>query len=202
VQAQPEASFSKRDLRYWKERIFQADPTTRGGNRYEGPNWAVYIQHRGRRHKWSLGKPNREAAAAIAKDIFLSLQAKGWDAYDSAIPAQAGREKRNVPLGVYRRGKSQGDLDAKPLKATARPSEQSLRCLRDRRRKRKFDASFGPVSLNRSVPTLGLKRQKDVFGYCGSGFPVRFSQAPFVPAPAVLDVNRPVRPFVPVAARV
>jgi len=63
-----------------------------------------------------------------------------------------------------------------------------------------FLGQLGPVSLNRSVPTFSLKRQKDVFGYCGSGFPVRFSQAPFVPAPAVLDVNRPVRPFVPVAA--
>ncbi len=57
-----------------------------------------------------------------------------------------------------------------------------------------------PVPLNRRIPTLSLKRQKDVSGLGGSGIPVRGSQAPFVPAPAVLDVNRQVRGFVPVTA--
>src|SRR5258707_7365125 len=71
--------FAKTAVRYWKERVFK--PTyTRGGKQYQSNNWAVYIQYRGQRHKWSLGKPNREAAAAIAKNIFLSLQSLGWDA--------------------------------------------------------------------------------------------------------------------------
>jgi len=115
VQAQPEASFSKTDLRYWKERIFK--PTyTRGGNRYEGPNWAVYIQHRGRRHKWSLGKPNREAAAAIAKDIFLSLQAKGWDATIQRYRPKLAEKKRNVTVGEFiEEVKAKADLDAKTI---------------------------------------------------------------------------------------
>src|SRR5258707_15840105 len=115
VQAQPEASFSKTDLRYWKERIFK--PTyTRGGNRYEGPNSAVYIQHRRRRHRWSLGKPNRAATAAIAKDIFLSLQAKGWDATIQRYRPKLAEKKRNVTVGEFiEEVKAKADLDAKTI---------------------------------------------------------------------------------------
>src|SRR6266446_1867175 len=57
---------------------------------------------------------------------------------------------------------------------------------------------LGAVVLNRSVPALSLKRQKDVSCLCGSSFPIRGSKAPFVAAPAVLDVNRPVWSFVAV----
>src|SRR6267143_6126441 len=79
VQAPAIASLSKTDLRYWRDRVFRTI-YTRGEDRHESPNLAVYIQHRGRRHKWSLGTPNRDAAAAKARDIFLILQAQGWDA--------------------------------------------------------------------------------------------------------------------------
>jgi integrase len=100
VQARLSTGFSKTDVRYWKERVFK--PTyTRGGSRHEVPNWAVYIQHRGRRHKWSLGTPNREAAAAKAKDIFLSLQAQGWDAAIQKHRPKLADKKRDVTIGEF-----------------------------------------------------------------------------------------------------
>lgn len=37
------------------------------------------MQHRGRRETFALGTPNRAAAAGRAKEIFLSLQATGWE---------------------------------------------------------------------------------------------------------------------------
>src|SRR5258708_24766310 len=95
VQARSGSGFSKTDLRYWKDRVFK--PTyTRGGTRHESPNWAVYIQHRGCRHKWSLGTPNREAAGAKARDIFFSLQAQGWDSTTQRYRPKLVKKKRDV----------------------------------------------------------------------------------------------------------
>src|SRR5258708_29707932 len=92
--------FAKTDVRYWKERVFK--PTyTRGGERYQSNNWAVYIQHRGQRHKWSLETPNREAAAAIAKNIFLCLQAQGWDVTVQRYRPKMAEKKRDVTVGEF-----------------------------------------------------------------------------------------------------
>src|SRR6516225_4601187 len=73
---------SKTNLDYWLERVFK--PTySRDGKTIESPNWAVEIQHRGKRHKWSLGTANKAAAAARAKEIYLFVAANGWgEAFD------------------------------------------------------------------------------------------------------------------------
>ena len=72
------SSFPKTDLRHWQAVVFQ--PTyTRAGETYRVADWSVKIQHRGRRETFALGTPNRAAAAGRAKEIFLSLQAVGWD---------------------------------------------------------------------------------------------------------------------------
>ena len=70
--------FPKSDLRYWQAVIFQ--PTyTRAGQTHQVADWSAKIQHRGRRETFALESPNRAAAAGRAKEIFLSLQAVGWD---------------------------------------------------------------------------------------------------------------------------
>jgi len=61
-------TFSKTDMRYWRERILKPR-YQQGGQIHEAPNWAVEIQYRGRRHRLSLGTPNREAAAGRAASI-------------------------------------------------------------------------------------------------------------------------------------
>jgi hypothetical protein len=115
VQAAPSANLSKTDLRYWKDRVFK--PTyTRRGLRHDSPNWAVYLQHRGQRHKWSLGTPNREAAAAKARDIFLSLQAQGWDATVQKYRPKLVAKKRDATVGQFiEEVKAKADLDAKTI---------------------------------------------------------------------------------------
>jgi hypothetical protein len=69
-------SFGKTDVRHWKERIFRP-VYVRDGQKLESPNWAAEIQHRGRRHRWSLETPNKDAAAAKARDIYLTIVSVG-----------------------------------------------------------------------------------------------------------------------------
>jgi len=115
VQARPSTGFSKTDLRYWRDRVFRPI-YTRGGDRHESPNLAIYIQHRGRRHKWSLGTPNRDAAAAKARDIFLTLQAQGWDAAVSRYRPKLAEKKTNVSVGEFiEEVKAKADLEPKTI---------------------------------------------------------------------------------------
>ena len=71
---------SKTDLRFWKKKIFKPQYRRSDGTRGRSANYAVEISFRGRRLKWSLDTPNQEAAAARAKEIYIFLQANGWDA--------------------------------------------------------------------------------------------------------------------------
>jgi integrase len=71
---------SKTDLRFWKRKIFKPEYRRSDGTKARSANYAVEISFRGRRLKWSLGTPNQEAAAARAKEIYIFVQANGWDA--------------------------------------------------------------------------------------------------------------------------
>jgi len=68
------AAFGKTDVRFWREKIFRRK---RGSD--EDLNWTVQIQHLGRREQFPLGTPNKAAAAAKARDIYLSLRGQGWE---------------------------------------------------------------------------------------------------------------------------
>jgi hypothetical protein len=74
------SKWSKNDMRYWRATVFKPSYSRRGGKASESPNWAMQIKHQGRRTMLSLRTPNKEEAAAKAKDIYLSLQANGWEA--------------------------------------------------------------------------------------------------------------------------
>src|SRR6266581_1463094 len=80
---------SRTDLRYWEKAIFQPTYTRNGQVRKVG-EWASKIQHLGRRETFSLGGANRASAAARAKQIYLSLQAAGWDATLAEFKPKAG----------------------------------------------------------------------------------------------------------------
>ena len=62
----------KTDTRYWAETIFH-----RRRNGAEDTDWTAQIQFLKRREQFPLGTPNKAAAAAKARDIYLSLQARG-----------------------------------------------------------------------------------------------------------------------------
>ena len=63
----------------WAKRLFK-NTYTRSGRQIKVAGWAVKIQHLGRRHTFSLGNPDREAAAIEAKAIYETILAEGWDA--------------------------------------------------------------------------------------------------------------------------
>jgi integrase len=73
-------SRSKTDIKFWRARIFKPVYTRADGSRVKSANYAAQICFRGRRIKWSLDTSNREAAAMRAKEIYLFLQANGWEA--------------------------------------------------------------------------------------------------------------------------
>src|SRR5690349_6814219 len=70
--------FSKSDIRYWQQAIFH-QTYTRNGKTLLTKDWAMKIAHEGRRETFTLGTPNKAAAAARARDIYLSLLATGWE---------------------------------------------------------------------------------------------------------------------------
>ncbi len=67
-------AFGKTDLRYWAERVFHR---TRSG--VEDTHWTAQIQFLGRREQFPLGTANKAAAAAKAREIYISLHGHGWD---------------------------------------------------------------------------------------------------------------------------
>lgn len=63
----------------WSRRLFK-NTYTRSGRRMKVAGWAVKLQHLGRRHTFSLGTPDRAAAAIEAKAIYETILTEGWDA--------------------------------------------------------------------------------------------------------------------------
>ena len=70
-------AFGKTDSRYWHNVIFKPS-YTRNGETLCVQDWAARIQWRGRRELFNLKTSNRAAAAARAKDIYVTLAGAGW----------------------------------------------------------------------------------------------------------------------------
>jgi integrase len=96
----------KTHLSYWENAIFQ---------RRAGGSWWAQLQHGGsRQRKFSLGTPIKSAAAARAREFYLTLVHKGWDA------ALAELKPQSVPLA--RAASTVGDfLDELKAKADLKP---------------------------------------------------------------------------------
>lgn len=63
-------SFPKADVRHWQSRV-----------RREGSaDYGIQIKLRGKRHRFALKTPNKDAAARKACDIYKCIVAKGWEA--------------------------------------------------------------------------------------------------------------------------
>jgi len=74
----PRCHYGKTDLRYWQAAVFQPR-YTRYGIAHQLSEWAIKIQHLGRRETFPLGTANRIEAAAKAKKIYLRLKSSGWE---------------------------------------------------------------------------------------------------------------------------
>jgi integrase len=72
----PARAVGKNDSRYWRAKVFRrVDPR---GNL--SAHYATRIQWRGKRHRFTLGTANKEAAAAKAAEIWRDLVAYGLEA--------------------------------------------------------------------------------------------------------------------------
>ena len=71
--------YGKTDVRYWQEQIYKPE-FKQDGKTLESPDYAVRIQHRGKREFFLLRTSNAAAAAAKAKDIYSTLIGAGRDA--------------------------------------------------------------------------------------------------------------------------
>jgi integrase len=70
--------FSKTDVRFWQDRVFR-ETYRSDGRLHKTSHWSARIQHEGRRERFPLYTPNKAAAAAKARDIYLFLAANGWE---------------------------------------------------------------------------------------------------------------------------
>lgn len=72
-------TYPKTHANYWKSRL-EHRTYTRDDKTFEVAEWSVRIFFRGVRRSFNLGSANKEDAATKARDIYLSLVAKGWSA--------------------------------------------------------------------------------------------------------------------------
>src|SRR5437016_4618856 len=70
-------SYPKTHANFWKARL-EHRTYTRDGKTFEVAEWSVRIHFKGIRKSFDLDTANKEEAAVKARDIYLSLLAKGW----------------------------------------------------------------------------------------------------------------------------
>src|SRR5262252_6023294 len=83
---------AKTDLAYWRRRIFKQPNSA---------NWFVEISARGLRRKLSLETPNKENAAARARDIYQLARAVGWDEVLRKYRPKSFEAKSNLSVGQF-----------------------------------------------------------------------------------------------------
>lgn len=69
-------ALTKHSKAYWLAKVYR--PKVRGA---EVDNYAVRLHHAGIQRNLSLGTPNRELAAGLARDWFVNLTANGWESF-------------------------------------------------------------------------------------------------------------------------
>ena len=83
---------AKTDLAYWRRRL-RKQPNS--------ANWFAEISARGVRRKLSLETPNKENAAARARDIYQLARAVGWDAVLQKYRPKSFEAKSNLSVGQF-----------------------------------------------------------------------------------------------------
>jgi hypothetical protein len=92
-------SYPKTHVNYWKARL-EHRTYTHEGKICEVAEWSVRIHFRGIRKSFDLNTASKEEAATKARDIYLSLLAKGWSATINERhpqPAQSAEIGSNSP---------------------------------------------------------------------------------------------------------
>ena len=84
----PKRSYPKTHVNYWKCRL-EHRTYTRDGKTFEVAEWSVRIHFKGSRKSFDLETANKEEAATKARDIYLSILAKGWSATINELTPQS-----------------------------------------------------------------------------------------------------------------
>jgi hypothetical protein len=79
--------YPKTHANYWKSRL-EHRTYSRDGKTFGVAEWSVRIHFRGVRKSFDLETANKEEAAVKARDIYLSLVAKGWSATVNEVAPQ------------------------------------------------------------------------------------------------------------------
>lgn len=79
--------YPKTHANYWKSRL-EHRTYTRDGKTFEVAEWSVRIHFKGIRKSFDLETANKEEAAAKARDVYLSILAKGWSATVNELSPQ------------------------------------------------------------------------------------------------------------------
>ena len=101
---------TKHSKEYWLSKVYR--PQVRGAS---VDNYAVRLHHAGIEKRLSLGTPNREAAADLARDMFVFLSANGWAGFlakyrnpnpVSPLPGEGTHpatpsDRRSITVGEY-----------------------------------------------------------------------------------------------------
>jgi hypothetical protein len=80
-------SYPKTHANYWKSRL-EHRTYTRDRKTFEVAEWSVRIHFKGIRKSFDLETANKEEAAVKARDIYLSVLAKGWSATINKVAPQ------------------------------------------------------------------------------------------------------------------
>ena len=83
-------SYPKTHVNFWKARL-EHRTYTRDGKAFEVAEWSVRVHFKGIRKSFDLDTANKEEAAAKARDIYLSLLAKGWSTTINELAPQAAQ---------------------------------------------------------------------------------------------------------------
>ncbi len=79
--------YPKTHANYWKSRL-EHRTYSRDGRTFEVAEWSVRIHFKGIRKSFDLETANKEEAAVKARDIYLSILAKGWSATINGLAPQ------------------------------------------------------------------------------------------------------------------
>ncbi len=142
-------SFPKTHVNYWKARL-EHRTYTRDGKTHEVPEWSVRIHFGGVRKSFDLETGSKEEAATKARDIYLSLVAKGWAATLAEL-----KPKASLPIEITAEDATVGEFLAE-VERTSNLKPKTFRryaqCLR------RVAAHIQGVKMDATRGTDGFRR--------------------------------------------
>ena len=93
---------SKTHVDYWSARLRKRSYSDVSGAQKEIPEWQVRMKRNSRDGWFNLGTSNQAAAARKAKDIFMFLEANGWEATVAKFKPESGiAPQLNLTVGQF-----------------------------------------------------------------------------------------------------